>query len=259
MHSGSDTRYYLSKGFRVLAIDADPSACESAEARFAQDIAAGRLHILNAGIAPEAQTLDFYRCINQPAFSTFVREKVSPGHQYETLTIPCRSLSSILEEHGVPYYMKIDIEGMDESVVRTLTPGLAPPYISVELSDDDQILEILQSLGYHQFKIINQQYHTSSLPIFRSEVGWRLLRKISIRIAVVHRAIQSLPFSLRPKCEWDTRYNPDGLGKGSLPLSGPFGEAAHGPWIGFPQARRIVERVRREFRGFWWDIHARRA
>ena len=35
MHNGDDTAYYLSRGYRVLAVEANPSLCASARERFA--------------------------------------------------------------------------------------------------------------------------------------------------------------------------------------------------------------------------------
>ena len=51
MCGGSDTDYYLRKGYHVVAIDADPSLCEHARTRFSDAITAGRLTIVNTGIS----------------------------------------------------------------------------------------------------------------------------------------------------------------------------------------------------------------
>jgi hypothetical protein len=46
MNNGDDTAYYLSLGFRVVAIDANPELVEQAKSRFANEIASQRLIIL---------------------------------------------------------------------------------------------------------------------------------------------------------------------------------------------------------------------
>jgi FkbM family methyltransferase len=51
MNNGDDTAYYLSLGFRTVAIEANPELVEQAKSRFAREISAGRLFILNIGIA----------------------------------------------------------------------------------------------------------------------------------------------------------------------------------------------------------------
>jgi hypothetical protein len=47
MNNGDDTAYYLSRGFRTVAIEANPELVKYAKARFAREIASGRLIILN--------------------------------------------------------------------------------------------------------------------------------------------------------------------------------------------------------------------
>jgi hypothetical protein len=51
MNNGDDTAYYLSLGFRTVAIEANPELVKQAKARFAREVASGRLIILNIGIA----------------------------------------------------------------------------------------------------------------------------------------------------------------------------------------------------------------
>ena len=51
MNEGSDTDYYLAKGFKVVAVEANSMLCSQAERRFAQQIADGRLVLLNVALA----------------------------------------------------------------------------------------------------------------------------------------------------------------------------------------------------------------
>ena len=51
MYDGSDTRYYLNEGFRVLAIETNPVLVQRAkELLFYDEIKSGRLKILNFAI-----------------------------------------------------------------------------------------------------------------------------------------------------------------------------------------------------------------
>src|SRR5262245_43578507 len=47
MEDGTDTGFYLKKGFRVVAVEADPELASRARERFSDEIAAGRLVVLN--------------------------------------------------------------------------------------------------------------------------------------------------------------------------------------------------------------------
>lgn len=59
MHRGADTEWCLAKGFRVVAVEANPALVKDVTERFADAIAAGRLIIENVGIGPSADTLPF--------------------------------------------------------------------------------------------------------------------------------------------------------------------------------------------------------
>jgi 16S rRNA A1518/A1519 N6-dimethyltransferase RsmA/KsgA/DIM1 with predicted DNA glycosylase/AP lyase activity len=43
---GNDSAYYLAKGFRVVAVEADSRSCARLRQRFASEIAAGALQLL---------------------------------------------------------------------------------------------------------------------------------------------------------------------------------------------------------------------
>lgn len=52
LHNGSDTAYYLHRGYDVVAVEANPRFCALAERRFAPEIAAGRLEIRSGHRGP---------------------------------------------------------------------------------------------------------------------------------------------------------------------------------------------------------------
>jgi hypothetical protein len=60
LHYGDDTAYYLHKGYRVVAVDADPMMVEGCNRRFADEIRCGKLMILNLGIASTRGNLRFW-------------------------------------------------------------------------------------------------------------------------------------------------------------------------------------------------------
>jgi FkbM family methyltransferase len=115
MNNGDDTAYYMWRGFRVLAIEANPELVQNALTRFAREIRTGRL-ILNVGIAEEQESvLPFWICDADSRLSSFDRGLASlngscPHHE---IRVPYRGFRSILEEFGVPFYMKVDIQGYD--------------------------------------------------------------------------------------------------------------------------------------------------
>jgi hypothetical protein len=62
MNNGDDTAYYLSLGFRVIAIEANPELVANAKFRFLREIMAGRLTLASVGIAEEEGQFPFWIC-----------------------------------------------------------------------------------------------------------------------------------------------------------------------------------------------------
>lgn len=70
--------------------------------------------------------------------------------------------TACLEQYGIPYYLKIDIEGMDTLCLKALLPfPEKPDYVSLE-SDKKHFsglkneFNLLCDLGYNAFQIVNQ-------------------------------------------------------------------------------------------------------
>jgi FkbM family methyltransferase len=71
MHKGEDTSHYLSAGFKVIAVEANPILADECRKKFADQIAKGNLTIVNAGIAKEEGVLPFYVNLHSSEWSSF--------------------------------------------------------------------------------------------------------------------------------------------------------------------------------------------
>ena len=71
LNNGDDSAHYLSKGFRVLAIEANAVLVEAARQRFEREITDGRLTLLNLAVAPQAGTAEFWICEQKSEWSSF--------------------------------------------------------------------------------------------------------------------------------------------------------------------------------------------
>ncbi len=263
LHNGTDTAYYLHKGFRVVAIDANPVLVAAAQHRFRTEIASGRLTILNIGIAEQEGTLSFW--VNeandlQSSFSEERAKRYGPCHE---IRVPCVRFSSVLEEHGVPYFMKVDIEGYDCFCVSSLNPNDLPKHISVEADGECDVVAELQKLGYRKFKLVNQLTFTDSTPITQDEFGRRLLRKLSMKVPLIKRALGAPAITSRlGRTDFDNfrerfAYR---FGPGS---SGPFGEETFGTWRSAGDVSARLSDIQRKLAAsqfppgsYWCDVHA---
>jgi FkbM family methyltransferase len=276
MNNGDDTAYYLRSGFRVVAIEANPELVANAANRFRSEIEAGYLQILNVGIAAKEAELPFWVCETNSQFSSFDRRDASLDGScaVHEIRVPCRIFRSILNEFGIPFYLKVDIQGNDFLCVEALDPGELPKFLSVELDFAGMALAaLMHERGFNQFKCISQ---THFLPLELPQVpearviqrAERLRQSRNIAIRAFRKLggafwIQRQINRLRSRNGW---VFPTGS-------SGPFGDELLGHWLSYEElcttAREFL-RLRQEkpqtllwaSRGlvshpFWSDLHAR--
>ena len=176
MHNGEDTAFYLKKGFRVVAVEANPDLCARAMDRFRKEIETGRLIIVPRAIAHRPGPVTLWVNNRNDEWSSLARDYVDRnnriGAHSSPLQVPAVRFAEILDGYGVPYYLKIDIEGLDHLCLEALQ-GLSgrPKYVSVETSGTNNfdytlgLLTSLSALGYRRFKLVNQyMHHRISLP-----------------------------------------------------------------------------------------------
>jgi FkbM family methyltransferase len=222
MNNGDDTEFYLSRGFGVVAVEANPSLCERACERFGAAIGEGRLSIVNAAIGPKPGDATFFVNRDNDHWSSLdIGWAGREGSRCQEIAVQCVTLLDLFDEFGVPHYLKIDVEGADQDVLEQL-PGTAllPLYVSVEdCRFGPRYMEIMSSCGYDGFKLLDQS-----------------------AVSQMAKTITGHTF-------------PAGS-------SGPFGGDVPGRWLAYDdmmasysttvrdrQGNRLAPRTR------WWDIH----
>jgi FkbM family methyltransferase len=172
-HLGGDTAFYLKKGFKVVAVEAYPPHSEYLRRRFAHYISAGTLHVEPFAIG---------KVVGEGTF--FVHELHSDWHRSEIdLDHPSRDklkavsvsyilMSELFEKYGVPYYLKIDIEGDDWLAVIAIGAESKPVFVSFEVHRETELcLKHLLSNGYRSFQIVEQSKHKRIVPPFPAREG----------------------------------------------------------------------------------------
>lgn len=253
LHKGEDAEFYLKKSFRVIGVDANADLCQAAAEKLRPFIETGQFVIVNKAIAPQSGTITFYRNVSS------VWGTVSPdwadrnerrGYANSTEMVEAITMADLVRDYGVPYYLKIDIEGMDMVALRGLQDfEERPSYVSIE-SDKDSFRELrreittLLELGYDRFKVVPQKTISKQ----------RLPKPAREGIYIDHR----FPFG----------------------SSGAFGEEAPGTWMSADQAieayrpiflryaltgfdpfvtNRVIRKILRltGFDSGWYDTHAK--
>lgn len=193
MYKGEDTQFYLRKGFNVVAIEADPNLINHNTKRFQRFIDTGQLQIIHGAITAQTKgMIDFYRCDSLPVWNTtdlqFVKAMQSRAlpTKITKLQVPILDLAEILAKYGIPYYMKIDIEGADHYCLDALSNfKTAPKYLSLESSKTDiyaiqEEFDKLIKLGYKHFSIRQQQTIPFTIHRFKDLLGNSFIHRFKL-------------------------------------------------------------------------------
>lgn len=159
MNNGDDTEYYLAKDYDVVAVEANPYLCEVASKRFSDAISNGRLTILNVAIAESIKDCTFYVNTENHHWSSLDINWAARNNTSVTpYSVKGTTLPHIIESYGCPYFLKIDIEGGDMTVLhQLLDSNLTPHFLSIEdCRFGFEYIELLYRIGYRRFKLSNQ-------------------------------------------------------------------------------------------------------
>lgn len=166
MHSGRDTEFYLKKGFNVIAVEANPEFVKRARYTFKDALSNKKLILYDIAIANYEGEVDFYINEQKDDWGTISKSFASRNERLGTVNtiirVKCTTFQTILRQHEIPYYLKIDIEGADMMCLKALREfNEKPKYISIEagLNSFEETfteLSLLWDLGYREFKVVNQ-------------------------------------------------------------------------------------------------------
>jgi FkbM family methyltransferase len=239
MFDGEDTAYYLESGYRVLSVEANPALLEHAKKKFAAQLKSGQLTCVHAALAPTCEPVSLMLGGDELGSSSTARSWLT-NMPVGSITVPGITMQQILEEHGVPYFLKVDIEGSDRLAVLALTPVIRPKYLSFEISGDvEELVNHAQSIGFTGFKIINQNSfrELANQDSLLDRGGLRLIRYLGYKDPRLVRR--------------DGRFFISGHSSGPVPWR------SDGRWYSAPEVlRRWREAAADKALHGWYDIHA---
>lgn len=175
MHKGEDTEFYLKKGFRVIGFEADPDLTAHCKRQFSAEINNTRLVIVEGAIVdnPRLDKVIFYRNIDDTFLGTvdirWAKRNEKLGNTSDIIEVHTVDFSECLRKYGIPYYMKIDIEGADLTCLKQLFDSTSrPDYISIEsdklsMKGICEEIHLLEQLGYNEFKAVQQDHMSKTI------------------------------------------------------------------------------------------------
>ena len=228
LHLGEDTDYYLKKGFDVVAFEANPGLMDSCRKRFQDALARGQLRLVEGAIAPPSagERVSFYRnaiSIWGTVDEAWARRNARQGYQSEIVEVRRVDITEAFRSYGIPFYLKIDVEGADRLVLEALRQFDARPrYVSIESEKVDfsvlcADLALFRSLGYTKYKPVEQETVPGT----------------TIRTRTLDGREMEHTFEAN--------------------ASGPFGEDIAQPWLGVEDTLREFKIIFRRYRLFGDD------
>ena len=251
MHDCEDTAYYLAAGYNVLAVDANPDKCAPAEERFAAEVGAGRLRVVNVGLAAQRGEADFW-VSSWTEWSSFDQANATKGGATaKAVRVPTLPLADILAGAEAPYFVKVDIEGNDSVCLRQLCETTEmPSYVSFEVTAQaPQDVALLVGAGFGRFRVVRQNDWRQMTPRNVLWYGWARQA-----IARLHHG-SHLAY----------RRGPISGHRFVLGSSGPLPWTVPGRWWNATEAvgvlrhlQSVDDKLRAGGLGEWYDVHAAR-
>lgn len=175
-HRGEDSRFYLAKGFRVIGVEANPSLCANLRAMFSKEIVTGQFALVDRAIAEREGTITFY--VSDTSIWGSIRpDWAGRDATMQPIEVPAITFGSLIEQFGMPHYIKIDIEGADMLCLEGLLKfSERPRYVSFEserraVSDFLREFTLLRRLGCRRFQVVNQRRISEQREPFPSREG----------------------------------------------------------------------------------------
>jgi len=147
--AGKMTKLFLDAGATVVAIEPQKNRTTADNPNFQ-----GKVTIVNCCVSDENGEIKFYECPNAPNISSCNAQWKSgfyKGHErkWPKKIVPCLTLNKLIRKYGMPFYIKIDVEGYEDKVLGGL-------------KKKSEILSFEYTAGYKEI-IKNCFYHIKRL------------------------------------------------------------------------------------------------
>lgn len=161
-HVGDRTGSFRRLGARVVAVEPQPLCARTIRALYGDD---GDVVLVEAACGATPGTLELHVNSANPTVSTasphFVQAADGADGWREEIwdariDVPSTTLDALVDEHGVPAFVKVDVEGFEDAVLAGLTrrvPALSFEFTTIERAVARRALDRATALGFTRFNL----------------------------------------------------------------------------------------------------------
>ncbi|NMC07739.1 MAG: FkbM family methyltransferase [Candidatus Lokiarchaeota archaeon] len=168
-YRGLITDVLLSIGAKVVAVEPNPEMFASLQKKFQGN---PDVVLLNMGVGKEECELEFHVNEKVPQSCTFSEEFITDSRYSlrkweKTVKVPVTTLDALIDKHGTPKYIKIDVEGYEWNVIQGLTrkvPCLTYEFHREFMADTKKCAAHLAGLGKVSFNYNLELNYKSTSP-----------------------------------------------------------------------------------------------
>jgi FkbM family methyltransferase len=161
-HVGDRVSSFRRLGAKVVALEPQPACARAIRIIHGRD---GKVTLVEAACGPQEGTVDLKINSANPTVSTASDEFVAAaagaggweGQVWDqTLTVPCTTLDALIRAHGLPAFIKIDVEGFEDAVLAGLSRPVAAlsfEFTTIQRDIAHACIARLAALGPYGFNI----------------------------------------------------------------------------------------------------------
>ena len=221
-NDGDAIRYYLMKCDKVVAVEANPLLADIIKSKYPNEINNGKVVVESCVVTdkPDLGEVNFYVHKNNHVLSQFPCPLPDQMSEFDLVKLPSVSILDIINKHGTPYYIKLDVEHYEVPLLRSLfAHNIRPPYISAEV---------------HSWEVFDTLVKEGEYKLFKLVIGWSVCDIYQNRLIEHHITKNLMHYSF------------------PYHSSGPFGNDVDGDWLNITDFHNLLL----EEDVGWKDIHA---